>query len=85
MTSGERANAFGAAGCGILTTCWLLIYLAPYVIPPGWVPGLWLVVVVVFIPSAIVAGFVAARRSRWWHCLTAAAIASAAMLVASVA
>ena len=81
MTLGHRANVIGIAGSALVATCWLVVYLAPHITRPAWVPRIWLVVLFFLIPLAVVAGFVAAARSRWWHCVTAAAFLSAAVLL----
>jgi hypothetical protein len=86
MPNGDRGKIIGIAGLIALFVSWAAIWVAPSVVPPLWVPRLWLMIVVIALPCAVVAGVVAARmNSKWWYVLAGAGFLSAAFLLANAA
>ena len=83
MTGAERAHLVGAAGCALLMMSFVGVFVAPSLSPATWVPSIWLVVITVTLPVALVAGFIAAKASRWWYFLPAAAFFALVLLVAA--
>ena len=69
-----------------LLISWGAIWAVPSVAPPAWVPRIWLFIVVIGVPCAIVAGVTAARTvSSWRYLLVGVAVLSGVLLLASVA
>jgi hypothetical protein len=86
MSTHDRGTLVGFAGLIALIVSWMAVGAAPRVMSDAWVPRVWLVATVVALPCAAVAGVIAARKtSKWWYALPAAALVSAAFLLAEVA
>ena len=86
MPNRHRGKTIGVLGLIALLASWLGIWLAPSVMPPPWVPRVWLVTIVIALPSAVVAGVIAGRMaSIGWYFLAGAGLLSAAVLLADVA
>jgi hypothetical protein len=81
-----RGKIIGVAGLIALLVSWAAIWAATSVVPPPWVPRVWLMTIVVALPCAVVAGVVAARMTaKWWYVLAGAGLLSAAFLLAGAA
>ena len=81
-----KGNTIGIAGLVALIFLWAAIWVGPIIVPPPWVPRVWLVTVVVVLPCAVVASVFAARiTSQWWYVLGGAGFLSAAFLLANAA
>jgi len=86
MPRGHRGKIIGRAGLIALFASWAAIWVAPFVMPPPWVPRVWLVTIAIALPCAVVAGVIAARMaSKWWYVLAGAGLLSAAVLLADLA
>ncbi len=86
MQNPDRGKMIGIAGAISLVVSWLGLWVAPSVMPPSWLPRLWLLTLVIELPCAVVAGIVAARMaSKWWYALVGAGLLSAVVLLADVA
>jgi len=84
MANAGRGKIIGIAGLVALLVSWAGIWVGPSVVPPLWVPRVWLMIILVVLPCAVVAGVVAARMtSKWWYVL--AGFLSAAFLLANAA
>ena len=81
-----RGEFIGIAGLIVLLASWIAIWVAPVVMPPPWVPRIWLLAIMIALPFALVAGVIAARMaSKWWYALAAAGFLSAVVLLADAA
>jgi len=86
MPKSNRGQIIGTAGLIALISSWAVIWVAPLVLSPRWVPRVWHMTIVVALPCAVVAGVVAASMtSKWWYVLAAAGFLSAAFLLAGAA
>jgi hypothetical protein len=81
-----KGSTIGITGLVALIVSWGAIWVGPFIVPPPWVPRVWLVTIVVVLPCAVVAGVFAARMtSKWWYVLAGAGFLSAAFLLANAA
>jgi hypothetical protein len=84
--STEWGKSVGIVGTLIFVFAWLTLGAAPSLLPPPWVPRIWLLAIALALPCAVIAGVVAGRMtSRWWYLLSAAGLISVAFLLANVA
>jgi len=75
----------GLVGLVVLLVSWMTLLAAPHVISPRWVPGVWMAAMVA-LPSVVVLGIVAGRRSsKWWYLMASLGLLSFGFMVASVA
>jgi hypothetical protein len=81
-----KGNTIGIAGLAALIVSWAAIWVGPFFVHPPSVPRVWLVIIVVVLPCAVVAGVFAARMtSKWWYVLAGASVLSEAFLLANAA
>ncbi len=86
MSQDKRGRTIGIAGLAALIASWAAVQAAPVVVPPAWVPRVWIVTIVFTLPCVVVAGVTAARiASKWWYALAAAGLLSAAFLLVGAA
>ena len=79
-----QGKVIGTVGLAALLASWSAIWVAPHLLPPQWVPRVWIVALLA-LPCAIVLGVVAGRvSSRWWYFVAGAGLLSAAVLLAGV-
>jgi hypothetical protein len=84
-TAIPKGNAIGVSGVVALVTSWAAISVGPSIVPASWVPRMWLAIITVVLPGAVVAAFLAARMaSKWWYVLAGAGLLSAAFLLAAI-
>jgi len=81
-----RGNTIGITGLVALIVTWATIWVGPFIVPPPWVPRVWLVTIVLVLPCAVMAGIFATRMtSKWWYFLADAGFLSVAFLLANAA
>jgi hypothetical protein len=86
MSNPDRGKTIGIAGLIALLASWVAIWIAPFVMPPPWVPRIWLITIAVALAFALVTGVIAARiASKWWYFLVGSSLLSAAILLADAA
>jgi hypothetical protein len=86
MSDRDKGRIIGIAGLIALGASWTAIWIAPFVVPPPWVPRVWLLTLATAFPFAVVAGVIAARMtSKWWYFLAGSSLLSAAILLANAA
>jgi len=80
-----QGKIIGTLGLAALLVSWTAIWVAPHLMPPQWVPRVWIGVLLA-LPCAIVLGVIAGRiSSRWWYFVAGAALLSGVVLLAGVA
>ena len=85
MQRGGRGKIVGIIGIITLLNSWAAIWFAPFLLPPQWVPRVWILVLIA-LPCAIGLGIVAARlSSKWWYFLAGAGFFTAVALLAGAA
>ena len=82
----NRGNKVGAVALILVIASWALLELSSSIMPPGWVPTVYLFTLILSGPVTIVLGIIAGRKaSRWWYFVAVAGALSAAILLAGVA
>lgn len=85
MQNDDRGKMSGIVGLITLLTSWAAIWFAPILLPPHWVPRVWILVLVA-LPCAIGLGIVAARfSSKGWYFLVGAGFLTVTVLLAGAA
>ena len=86
MQKHEKGHRVGILGLALFLASWIAIYLAARVMPYGWEPHIWFIVMTFGLPSALIAGIIAGRMSsRWWYCVSTISFLAEGMLIAALA
>ncbi len=85
MQTGDKGKIIGIVGLITLLALWVALWSAPFLVPPRWVPRVWIAVLIA-LPCTMGLGVVAGRMSsKWWYFLAGAGFLTAAVLLAGAA